>query len=149
MGLLNTSIQNLGDARDSLGVNEQSLTTISTQLSNEQLNVQSAMSNDYDTNMASAISQYTAGANRLPGHAANDGQPPAVVVDELHSDLMQLKPKPRPSKQAGLSRAVGDVKDGGKTVFPTAVAGRAVLPGVAFDGGHAGDAGGQAGRMEE
>ena len=60
MGLLNTSIQNLNDARDSLGVNEQSLSTISTQLSNEQLNVQSAMSNDYDTNMSSAISQYTA-----------------------------------------------------------------------------------------
>lgn len=60
MGLLTASMQTLSNARQQLGVNEQSLTTISTQLSNEQVNLQSAMSNSYDTDMASAVSQYTA-----------------------------------------------------------------------------------------
>ena len=32
---------------------------INTQISNEQLNLQSAMSTDYDTDMASAVSDYT------------------------------------------------------------------------------------------
>ena len=60
MGLLTASMQTLSDARDQLGVNEQSLSTINTQISNEQLNLQTAMSNSYDTDMASAVSQYTA-----------------------------------------------------------------------------------------
>ena len=60
MGLLTASVQTLSDARDQLGVNEQSLTTINTQISNEQLNLQTAMSNSYDTDMASTVSQYTA-----------------------------------------------------------------------------------------
>jgi flagellin-like hook-associated protein FlgL len=59
MTLLSNSMQNLGNARDVLGVQEQSLTTLNTQISNEQLNLQSAMSTDYDTDMASAISDYT------------------------------------------------------------------------------------------
>ncbi len=60
MGLLTTSMQTLSDAREQLGVNEQSLSTITTQVSNEQLNLQTVMSNSYDTDMASAVSQYTA-----------------------------------------------------------------------------------------
>ena len=59
MTLLSNSMQNLGNARDQLGVQEQSLSTINTQISNEQLNLQSAMSTNYDTDMASAISDYT------------------------------------------------------------------------------------------
>ena len=58
MALLSNSMQNLGNARDQLGVQEQSLSTINTQISNEQLNLQSAMATDYDTDMASAISDY-------------------------------------------------------------------------------------------
>ena len=42
-----------------LGVQEQSLSTINTQISNEVLNLQSTMSNDYDTNMAEAVSSYS------------------------------------------------------------------------------------------
>ena len=59
MTLLSNSMQNLGNTRDLLGVQEQSLSTINTQISNEQLNLQSAMSTNYDTDMASAISDYT------------------------------------------------------------------------------------------
>ncbi len=60
MGLLSTSMQNLNNARSELGVHEQSLSTISTQIDNEELSLKSAMSNVYDTDMASAVSQYTA-----------------------------------------------------------------------------------------
>jgi flagellar hook-associated protein 3 len=60
MGLLSTSMQNLGNTRAELGVHEQALSTVSTQIANEELNLQSAMSNSYDTDMASAVSQYTA-----------------------------------------------------------------------------------------
>ena len=42
-----------------MGVQEQSLTTINTQISNEQISLQSAMSNLYDTDMASAAADYT------------------------------------------------------------------------------------------
>ena len=59
MTLLSNSMQNLGNARDMLGVREQSLTTLNTQISNEQLNLKSAMFTDYDTDMANAISDYT------------------------------------------------------------------------------------------
>ena len=60
MGLLTTSMQNLGNARTELGAREQSLSTVSTQIDNEELNLQTVMSNSYDTDMASAVSQYTA-----------------------------------------------------------------------------------------
>jgi flagellin-like hook-associated protein FlgL len=60
MGLLTTSMQNLGNARTELGAREQSLSAVSTQIDNEELNLKSAMSNSYDTDMASAVSQYTA-----------------------------------------------------------------------------------------
>ena len=60
MSLLSNSMQNLGNARDELGVQEQSLSSINTQISNEVLNLQSTMSTDYDTDMASAVSSYTA-----------------------------------------------------------------------------------------
>jgi flagellin-like hook-associated protein FlgL len=59
MSLLTSTVQNLGSARQFLGVQEQSLSTISTQISNETNNLQSAMSTDYGTDMASAISSYT------------------------------------------------------------------------------------------
>jgi flagellin-like hook-associated protein FlgL len=59
MTLLSNSMQTLGNARDQLGVQEQSLTTLNTQISNEQTNLQSAMSTDYDTDMTSAVSDYT------------------------------------------------------------------------------------------
>jgi flagellin-like hook-associated protein FlgL len=59
MTLLSNSMQNLGNTRDELGVQVQSLSSINTQISNEQLNLQSAMSTDYDTDMASVISDYT------------------------------------------------------------------------------------------
>jgi len=59
MTLLSNSMQNLGNARDELGVQEQALSTTNTQLGNQQLNLQSAMSTNYDTNMASAIADYT------------------------------------------------------------------------------------------
>ena len=60
MTLLSNSMQNLGSARDQLGIQEQSLTALNTQISNEQTNLQSTMSTDYDTNMASAVSDYSA-----------------------------------------------------------------------------------------
>jgi flagellar hook-associated protein 3 FlgL len=59
MTLLTNSMQTLSNARDQLGVQEQSLSTLNTQISNEQTNLQSAMSTDYDTNMASVASAYT------------------------------------------------------------------------------------------
>ncbi len=59
MSLLSNSMQNLGNARDELGVQEQSLSSINTQISNEVLNLQSTMLTDYDTDMASAVSSYT------------------------------------------------------------------------------------------
>ena len=59
MTLLSNSMQTLGNARDQLGVQEQSLSTLNTQISNEQTNLQSAMLTDYDTDMASAVSDYT------------------------------------------------------------------------------------------
>jgi flagellar hook-associated protein 3 len=59
MTLLSNSMQTLSSAREVLGVQEQSFSTISTQVSNETLNLQSAMSNDYGTDMATAISNYT------------------------------------------------------------------------------------------
>ncbi|MGO9115625.1 MAG: flagellar hook-associated protein FlgL [Thermoguttaceae bacterium] len=59
MTLLSNSMQNLGNARDQLGVQEQSLSSLTTQINNEQINLQSAMSTDYDTDMASAVSEYT------------------------------------------------------------------------------------------
>ena len=52
-------MQTLDNARDQLGVQEQSLTTLNTQISNEQTNLQSAMSTDYDTDMAAPSSNYT------------------------------------------------------------------------------------------
>src|SRR5262249_33474509 len=60
MGLLSSGMQNLNYARETLGVNEQSLTAINTQVSGEQLTLQTALSNNYDTDMASAVSQFTA-----------------------------------------------------------------------------------------
>jgi len=60
MGLLSASMQNLNNTRSELGVHEQSLSTISTQIDNEELSLNSAMSSVYDTDMASAVSQYTA-----------------------------------------------------------------------------------------
>jgi flagellin-like hook-associated protein FlgL len=60
MGLLSTSMQNLGNARTELGAREQSLSAVTTQINNEELNLQSTMSNSYDTDMANAVSQYTA-----------------------------------------------------------------------------------------
>ncbi len=59
MTLLSNSMQTVNSARDQLGVQEQSLTTINTQISNEQISLQSAMSNLYDTDMASAAADYT------------------------------------------------------------------------------------------
>jgi len=59
MGLLDGSTQNLSNTRAALGASEQSLTIISTQIDNEELTLKSAMSANYDTNMADAISQYT------------------------------------------------------------------------------------------
>ena len=59
MTLLSNSMQTLNSARDQLGVQEQSLSTINTQISNEQISLQSAMSNLYDTDMASAAADYT------------------------------------------------------------------------------------------
>jgi flagellar hook-associated protein 3 FlgL len=59
MTLLSNSMQNLGSARDQLGIQEQSLTSLNTQISNEQTNLQSTMSTDYDTNMTSAVSDYS------------------------------------------------------------------------------------------
>jgi flagellin-like hook-associated protein FlgL len=59
MTLLSNSMQNLGNARDVLGVQEQSLSALNTQISNEETNLQSTMSTDYDTDMASAVSNYT------------------------------------------------------------------------------------------
>ncbi len=59
MSLLSNGMQTLNNARDRLGVQEQSLTTLNTQISNEQTNLQSAMSTDYDTDMAAAASNYT------------------------------------------------------------------------------------------
>jgi flagellar hook-associated protein 3 FlgL len=59
MTLLSNSMQNLGSARDELGVQEQSLSSLNTAISNEQINLQSAMSTEYDTNMVTAISNYT------------------------------------------------------------------------------------------
>jgi flagellin-like hook-associated protein FlgL len=60
MGLLSTSMDRLNNSRAELGVREQSLTTISSLIDNEELNLKAAMSNVYDTDMASAVSQYTA-----------------------------------------------------------------------------------------
>jgi flagellar hook-associated protein 3 len=60
MGLLSTSMQNLGNTRTELGAREQSLSAVSTQIDNEELNLKSAMSKSYDTDMANAVSQYTA-----------------------------------------------------------------------------------------
>ncbi len=60
MGLLTNSVQNLGNARTELGAREQSISTVSTQIDNEELNLKAVMSNSYDTDMASAVSQYTA-----------------------------------------------------------------------------------------
>jgi flagellin-like hook-associated protein FlgL len=60
MTLLSNGIQTLGNARELLGAQEQSLSTISTQINNQTLNLQSAMSTDYGTDMATAISNYTA-----------------------------------------------------------------------------------------
>ena len=60
MSLLTSTMQNLSNTRAELGVNEQSLTDLTTQVNTEQLNLQSAMSNSYDTDMASAASQFTA-----------------------------------------------------------------------------------------
>jgi flagellar hook-associated protein 3 len=59
MGLLSSSIQNLGNTRTELGAREQTLSAVSTQIDNEELNLKSAMSTSYDTDMASAVSQYT------------------------------------------------------------------------------------------
>ena len=59
MTLLSNSMQTVNNAHDVLGVQEQSLTTLNSQISNEVLNLQTAMSNAYDTNMAEAVSDYT------------------------------------------------------------------------------------------
>jgi len=59
MTLLSNSMQNLDNTRDQLGIQEQSMSSINTQISTEQTNLQSAMSTDYDTDMASAIANYT------------------------------------------------------------------------------------------
>lgn len=59
MSLLSGSMQNLSNARDELGVQEQSLTTINTQIGTEQINLQSTMSTSYDTDMASTIADYS------------------------------------------------------------------------------------------
>jgi flagellar hook-associated protein 3 len=59
MTLLTNSAQTLANARDLLGVHEQSLSTISSQVSNETLNLQSALSAAYGTDMPTAISNYT------------------------------------------------------------------------------------------
>ena len=59
MGLLSNSMQNLGNTREQLGVQEQSLSTLTTQITNEQTNLKSAMSTNYDTDMTSAVSDYT------------------------------------------------------------------------------------------
>jgi flagellin-like hook-associated protein FlgL len=59
MTLLSNSMQSLGNARQYLGVQEQSLATITTQIGNDTNNLQSAMSTDYGTDMATAISGYT------------------------------------------------------------------------------------------
>jgi flagellar hook-associated protein 3 FlgL len=60
MGLLDASTQQVGEARAELGTRQQSLDSISTQIDNEELNLKSAMSTNYDTDMADAISRYTA-----------------------------------------------------------------------------------------
>ena len=59
MGLLSNSMQNVNNTREQVGVQEQSLSTLTTQINNEELGLQSTMSTDYDTDMASAISDYT------------------------------------------------------------------------------------------
>ncbi|MEI8371690.1 MAG: flagellar hook-associated protein FlgL [Planctomycetota bacterium] len=59
MGLLDSSAQNLGNTRAELGAREQSLTLISSQIDSEELSLKTAMSANYDTNMADTISQYT------------------------------------------------------------------------------------------
>ncbi len=59
MTLLSNSVQNLSNARDQLGIQEQALSTLNTQINNEQISLKSAMSTDYDTDMASAVSDYT------------------------------------------------------------------------------------------
>jgi flagellar hook-associated protein 3 FlgL len=52
-------MSNLGNTRTQLGAREQTLSAVSTQIDNEELNLKSAMSASYDTDMASAVSQYT------------------------------------------------------------------------------------------
>jgi flagellar hook-associated protein 3 len=60
MGLLSNGMQNLNSARGELGSREQALSTISTQIDNTELNLKSAMSTAYDTDMTAAASNYAA-----------------------------------------------------------------------------------------
>jgi flagellar hook-associated protein 3 FlgL len=58
--LLSNSITNLNNSLGELGARQQSLSTITTLLSNQSTDLQSAISTNYDTDMTQAISQYTA-----------------------------------------------------------------------------------------
>ena len=60
MGLLDSSTASLASTRAELGVREQSLTTIGSQIDAEEIQLKAVMSSNYDTDMAKAISEYTA-----------------------------------------------------------------------------------------
>ncbi|HVX15075.1 MAG TPA: flagellar hook-associated protein FlgL [Pirellulales bacterium] len=56
MNLLTTAQQNLSDARASLGANEQAVSSLQSRVQTEQTQLQGALSNDVDVNMAQVIS---------------------------------------------------------------------------------------------
>ncbi|HWB07711.1 MAG TPA: flagellar hook-associated protein FlgL [Pirellulales bacterium] len=60
MNLLTTGQQNLSFARAALGANEQSVSSLQSQVQNEQIQLQGALSNNVDVNMAQAISDLVA-----------------------------------------------------------------------------------------
>lgn len=59
MGLLDGSVQNMNNTRAELGARQQGLTAISSQIDFQEIDLKSALSTDFDTNMAEAISNLT------------------------------------------------------------------------------------------
>ena len=59
MGLLDGSVQNLGNARAELGAREQGLTLIGSRIDAEEIDLKAAMSIDFDADAAQVISDYT------------------------------------------------------------------------------------------
>ena len=60
MALLDSSVENLGDSRAELGARMQALSIISGRLDTEQNELKSAMSIDYDADVAQVVSDFTA-----------------------------------------------------------------------------------------